>query len=141
MNMKGQLAAARDTLVKALTSPTSPPVIGVDLNGTIDENVWFFSFLANSWPGEIYVFACRRDRLKAVADLGKFGIKYTDVVLVNSFAEKTEAIARLGINVYFDGHEVLRPSDFPGLAIFRRLPLGQNSSPCGETNSTSGSGF
>ncbi len=141
MITKEQIATARDTLVKALTAPTPSPVIGLDLEGTIDENVWFFSFLTNSWPGEVFVIAHRSDRVNALANLGKFGIRYTDVVLVNSLAEKAEAIARLGIHVYFDGHEVLRPSDFPGLAIFRRPPVCQNSSPCGGIIGTGGGNF
>ena len=40
-----------------------------------------------------------------MADLGKFGIRYKELVLVNSFAEKAEVIARLGIDVYFDDQD------------------------------------
>ena len=65
MITKEQIAAARDALVKALTVPTLPPIIGLDLDGTIDENVWFFSFLTNKWPGDVYIITYRDDRAKA----------------------------------------------------------------------------
>lgn len=91
--------------MKALTVPTPPPVIGLDLDGTIDENVWFFSFLTQSWPGDVYIITYRDDRAKAVADLAKFGIRYKELVLVNSFKEKADVISRLGIDVYFDDQD------------------------------------
>lgn len=109
MNMKEQIAAARDTVIKALTAPTPPPIIGLDLDGVIDENVWFFSFLTNSWPGDVFIITYRDDRKKAEADLGKYGIKYKELVLVNSFEEKAKVIDRLGIDVYFeDQDEIIR---------------------------------
>jgi hypothetical protein len=92
-----------DQVVESLTVPTQ--TLGLDLDGVIDENANFFSVLSSVWPGDIYVITYRDDREKTVADLAKHGIKYKDVILVNSFAEKADVIARLGITVYFDDQD------------------------------------
>jgi|SRR5581483_4168934 len=102
MKMKEQLTVARDSLVTALTHPEKPISIGLDLDGVIDEAAPFFAVLTASWPGDVFVITYRDDRDKVVADLGRFGIKYTDVILVNSFEEKAKVIERLAIDVYID---------------------------------------
>jgi hypothetical protein len=79
--------------------------LGLDLDGVIDENAHFFGVLSNVWPGDVYVITYRDDRDKAVADLARFGIKFKDVILVNSFAEKADVIARLDIDVYIDDQD------------------------------------
>src|SRR5262249_32084215 len=78
------------------------PSIGIDLDGTIDEAPEFFRILTNLWPGRIYVITYRDDYARAVADVQLHGVKYDQVVLVNSFREKAVRIAELGISVYFD---------------------------------------
>jgi hypothetical protein len=92
-------------VVKALTHPEKPITLGLDLDGVIDEAAPFFAVLSAVWPGDLFIITYRDDRAKAVADLARFGVKYTDVILVNSFAEKAEVIARLGIDVYFDDQD------------------------------------
>jgi hypothetical protein len=95
-----------DLPVKAVTAPTQ--TLGLDLDGVIDENSDFFSVLSRVWPGDVFVITFRDDRAKAVADLARHGIKFSDVILVDSFAQKADVIARLGISVYVeDQDEVL----------------------------------
>jgi uncharacterized HAD superfamily protein len=79
--------------------------LGIDLDGTIDENPLFFAALTQCWSGKVFIITYREDAAKAIADLGKHGIRYDDVVLVNSFAEKAEVIARLSIDVYIDDQD------------------------------------
>lgn len=102
MITKEQIATARDVLVKALTHPEKPPSLGLDLDGVLDENPKFFSILTDVWPGDVFIITFRDDKAKAIADLARLGIKYTAMILVNSFAEKADVIARLAIDVYID---------------------------------------
>ena len=79
-----------------------PPSIGIDLDGTIDEAPEFFRLLTNLWPGRIYVITYRDDYARAAADVQRHGVKYDQIVLVDSFREKAARVAELGISVYFD---------------------------------------
>jgi len=103
--LKKQVKATADLLVNVLTVPTKPISLGLDLDGVIDEAANFFAVLTNVWPGDVFIITYRDDRDKSLADLESLGIKYTDVILVNSFAEKADVIARLGIDVYVDDQD------------------------------------
>lgn len=78
------------------------PSIGIDLDGTIDGCPLFFRLLSHIWKGNIYIITMRNDLEKTKNDLNKFDVKYTDIILVKSFEEKSEVIVELGILVYFD---------------------------------------
>lgn len=85
------------------------PSIGIDFDGTIDEAPVFFNILSNLWPGKVYIITYRDDLPGIKRDLAAFGIKYTDIVTVNSFPQKAQEIDRLGISVFFDDmDEVLK---------------------------------
>jgi hypothetical protein len=114
---KEQVKTTGDLLVKALTLPTR--TLGLDLDGTIDEDTHFFSVLSQMWPGKVYVVTFRDDRAKAVAVLDRLGIRYDDVILVNSFAEKAEVIGRLGIDVYFDDQDEALLHVGEGVTVFK----------------------
>ena len=58
-------------------------------------------------PGDVVVVTFRSDRDKAVADLQRHGIRYTDLVLVDSFDQKAQVIAEKGIAFFIDSR---RPS-------------------------------
>jgi hypothetical protein len=45
------------------------------------------------WLGKVIVITYRRDRVKAIADLGERNIRYDEVVLVGRFEAKEEVIA------------------------------------------------
>lgn len=94
------IQATAELLTKALTVPI--PALGLDLDGTIDENPLFFGILSRTWPGKVYVITYRNDYAKASDDLAGFGIHYDAIVLVSSFAQKAEKIRELQIGVYFD---------------------------------------
>src|SRR3954471_14348762 len=81
------------------------PALGIDLDGTIDEAPDFFRVLTRCWPGEVYVLTYRDDFEKAKLDLHKFDIRYDQLILVSSFAEKAVKIMVLGISVYFDDQD------------------------------------
>ena len=78
MNLKDQIKQAADALREVVSQPK--PTLGIDLDGCVFRN----------------------DREKAIADLEKHSIKFTDVVLVNSFDAKAEVIAERGISIYID---------------------------------------
>ena len=118
MNLKDQIRHAADVLSEVVSQPQ--PTLGIDLDGCVDESS-FFQILSHVWPGDVIVVTFRRDREKAIADLEKHGIRYTDVVLVNSFDAKAEVIAERGISFYFDDQpEMLKniPANV-GVMLFR----------------------
>jgi len=53
----------------------------------------FFWAWTHSWLGKVIVITYRRDRVKAIADLGERNIRYDEVVLVDRFEAKAEVIA------------------------------------------------
>lgn len=99
MNLKDQIKHAADVLREVVHQPQ--PTLGIDLDGCVDESS-FFQILSHVWPGDVIVVTFRSDREKAVADLEKHGIRFTDVVLVSSFDQKAEVIAERGISFYID---------------------------------------
>ncbi len=100
MNHKARLAEAATLLTAAVQIPVQP--LGLDLDGTIDENPQFFGLLSRLWPAKVYVITYRDDRDRTVADLERYGIRYDEIIMVKTFAQKAEEIARLGIGVYVD---------------------------------------
>jgi hypothetical protein len=116
--LKAQIHEAADMLVRIVEQPC--PTLGIDLDGCVDESP-FFNILTHSWPGDVIVITFRRDRDQAIGDLKKHGIRYTDVVLVDSFEAKADVIRERGISFYIDDQpEVLKniPSDV-GIFLFR----------------------
>jgi len=93
------------------------PALALDLDGCIDEYEVFFSLLTNSWPGKVVVITYRDDRGKAEEVFKQHGIRWDELILVNSFDEKAKVIAEKGIVIYFDDQpEMLK--DIPqGVAV------------------------
>ena len=119
MNLKDQIRQARDVLLEVVSQPK--PTLGIDLDGCVDESPAFFNILSHVWPGDVIVITFRSDRVKAVADLEKHGIRFTDVVLVTSFDAKADVIAERGISFYIDDQpEMLKniPANV-GVMLFR----------------------
>jgi len=79
----------------------TPPALGLDLDGTIDEAPEFFKFLAKTWPGPVFVITYRDNQEQAQADVAKFGVE-AEVLLVNDFAEKAQVVRDHNIKVFFD---------------------------------------
>lgn len=119
MNLKDQIKYAADVLREVVHQPQ--PTLGIDLDGCVDESPTFFNILSHVWPGDVIVITFRSDRDKAVADLEKHGIRFTDVVLVSSFEAKAEVIAERGISFYIDDQpEMLKNvSANVGVMLFR----------------------
>lgn len=118
MNLKDQIKHAADVLREVVSQPQ--PTLGIDLDGCVDESS-FFQILSHVWPGDVIVLTFRSDRDKAVADLEKHGIRYTDVVLVSSFDAKAEEIAERGISYYIDDQPEMLKNVAPnvGVMLFR----------------------
>ena len=114
MNLKDQIKQARDVLLEVVSQPQ--PTLGIDLDGCVDESS-FFQILSHVWPGDVIVITFRRDRDKAIADLEKHGIRYTDVVLVSSFDAKAEVIAERGISFYIDDQPEMLKNVAPNVAV------------------------
>ena len=86
-----------------------PPILGIDLDGCIAESPVFFGILTAGWPGQVIVISDRSDRAKAITDLERYGIRFTDVVLVDSLDATAEAIRQHLIDVYVgDQPEMLK---------------------------------
>lgn len=100
MNNKDRLAQAATLLTQATQVPVQ--ALGLDLDGTIDENPQFFGLLSRLWPSKVYVITYRDDHKRAAEDLARYGIRYDEIVLVKTFQQKAVEIARLGIGVYVD---------------------------------------
>lgn len=81
------------------------PVLGIDIDGTIDEYPEFYSMISRIWPGDVFVITCRRDREKTVNDLRRFNIYYDDLILVGSLDGKAKVISELGVNVFVDDQD------------------------------------
>jgi len=101
--MKAQIREAADMLLNVLHQPSLS--IGIDLDGCIDEAPDFFRNLSHCWPGEVFVITYRTDQEKARQDVERFGINYTEIILVGSFEQKAEEITKRNIFVYFDDQD------------------------------------
>ncbi len=76
--------------------------IGLDLDGCIDEAPEFLGVLSHLWPNKVYVITFRKDREKTIRDLAGFNIRYDELILVGSFAEKADVIQRCNVGLYID---------------------------------------
>ncbi|WP_166831559.1 hypothetical protein [Thalassoroseus pseudoceratinae] len=99
-HLKVQIQHASEVVREALHQPK--PTLGIDLDGCVDEAPGFFHVLSTVWPGDVLVITFRSDRAKAIADLEKHRIRFTDVVLVNTFDQKAEVIAERQVSFYID---------------------------------------
>jgi hypothetical protein len=99
MNLKDQIAQTAALLIRVCNQPY--PTLGVDLDGCCDESR-FFSILTHVWPSSVFVITMRSNRSQAESDLQRYDIRYTELVLVDSFEAKSEVIARRGISFFID---------------------------------------
>jgi hypothetical protein len=101
------LTEARLSLKSDLSTPM--PILGIDLDGCVDEAPVFFQLLTAYWPGKVVVITFRDDRAKAETVLKDFQVRYDAIVLVDTFEAKADVIAELGVHTYFDDQpEMLR---------------------------------
>lgn len=95
------------------------PILGIDLDGTIDEAPDFFKMLSNVWPGLVYIITCRNDQEKAEKDTAKHGVYFDRVVMVSRLEDKAEVIRRLGVNVYIDDIDECLADIDPAVAVMK----------------------
>lgn len=81
------------------------PTLGLDIDGTIDENPRFFSLLSKTWPGAVIVITFRADKDKVEDDLLQYAINYDLLILVDKIDGKADAIKRAGVDVYIDDQD------------------------------------
>ena len=95
-------------------------ILAIDLDGCCDESR-FFSILTHAWPGDVIVISYRNDLDKAIADLKKYNIRFTDVVLVDDFDAKAEVIRERGVSYYIDDQPEMLKNIPPsvGVMLFR----------------------
>jgi len=96
------------------------PTLGLDIDGTIDENPQFFSHLSQSYPGRVVIITYRKDKQKAINDVTKHGIYFDQIVLVNSLSDKARVIKEEGVKIYFDDQDeciINIPSDVTVLKV------------------------
>lgn len=92
--------------------------LGCDLDGLLDEANAFFKALATIWPGKVVVISYRSDYAKAEADLERLGIRYDELVLVDSFDAKADVIAEKEVAVYFDDQPEMLKNIPEGVDVF-----------------------
>lgn len=102
------------------------PTLGLDIDGTIDEAVDFFSILSNVWPGRVVVITYRRDRQKAVDYLKDLGVYYDDLVLSGSL-DKSEAVRENGVDVFIDDQDECLKSIDHNVAVMKFRNPGNSS--------------
>lgn len=110
----GKTSLLRKVVEKAYT-------LGLDIDGVLDEAPIFFSILTKVWPGRVVIITYRDDRARAEADLARLGIRYDELVLVDSFGAKAEVIVAKGVSVYFDDQPEMLKDVSPTVAtmLFR----------------------
>jgi uncharacterized HAD superfamily protein len=81
------------------------PTLGIDIDGTIEESPQFLKVLSNTWPGRVVIITCRNDRVKAAADLSKWGIYYDHLVLARLLSDKPKQIADNHVDVFIDDQD------------------------------------
>ena len=87
----------------------SAPVLGLDLDGVLDHATDFFQTLTHMWPSKVVVITYREDTERAEHDLRDLGIRYDELVLVDSFDAKADVVREHGVEIYFDDQpEMLR---------------------------------
>lgn len=89
-------------LFKAIRNLDLDFPIAFDIDGTIDQAPEFFSILSNIWPGKVYIITYREHRAKAITELESIGIRFDDLVIVNSMEEKGQVLVDNNIRVYID---------------------------------------
>ena len=82
-----------------------PPTLGLDMDGTIDESVEFFSMLSRIWPGKVIIITGRNDRVETINDLREFEIYYDELILVPYLDAKAMVIIDKGVDVYVDDQD------------------------------------
>jgi hypothetical protein len=83
---------------------TYAPSLGLDLDGTIDENPAYFSALSHSWPGRVVIVTCRDDLEDICRDLAEFGVCYDEVVAVSEI-DKSAVLVEKQIDVFIDDQD------------------------------------
>lgn len=86
----------------SLIASGHPSSLGINLDGCVDEAPVLFELLTHHWPGVVFVVTYRKDRTKTEADLAGFGVRYDELILVDSFDAKAGVIVEKRISVYFD---------------------------------------
>lgn len=98
--VKAKVMEVAQALANVMEQPH--PTLGLDLDGCVDEAPIFFNVLTTVWPGDVVVITFRQDRATAERDLSRFGIRYSELVLVDSLEAKAHVIRDKGVLVYFD---------------------------------------
>ena len=77
-------------------------ILGLDLDGTIDEAPEFFRTLSQVWPGEVLIVTHRTHAETARRDADRHGIRYHDLLIVESAGAKARVAAERNIDVFVD---------------------------------------
>ncbi|MDB4490079.1 hypothetical protein N9045_01045 [bacterium] len=101
------------------------PTLGIDIDGTIDENPHFFSVLSNTWPGRVVIITCRNDRSKAIKDLDNWGIYYDHLVLAKRLCDKPQLIKDNSVDIFIDDQDECL-QDIPNSVTVMKIRNGGN---------------
>lgn len=96
----------------------SPP-IGIDIDGTIDEDIPFFQILTQFWPGPVHIITHRLSTDGAKQQLHNWGIRYTSLNLCDSAETKFEVMKALGVEVMFDDSDDVICNTPDSITVFK----------------------
>jgi len=77
------------------------PVIGLDFDGLLKEAVEFVRMLTSIWPADVIVFSENEARQEIQTKLDEAGIRYDELVIVESTEAKNRAIQEKQVPIYF----------------------------------------
>jgi hypothetical protein len=83
----------------------TPQHLGLDIDGTIDENPQFFRLLTRIWPGKITIITLRGDNPRTREYLDSLGIIYDQLFSVKRLGDKAQIIINQDINIYIDAQD------------------------------------
>lgn len=78
--------------------------LGLDIDGTIDENPRFFELLSHSWPGEVVIITYRDGEEDTKKDLAEHNIYYDKLIMVDDL-DKAKVLVENNIDVYIDDQD------------------------------------
>jgi uncharacterized HAD superfamily protein len=94
------------------------PSIGIDIDGCITDFPIFFQVLSSSWPGKVFIITMRFRKDDTELFLKNKNIRFDQIHMVNSFAEKGNIIRNYGISAFFDDQPEILKSITPNCACF-----------------------
>ena len=118
--MTGKIAEAEQAACQVVKNIfEGVPTLGIDIDGTIDENPQFFKMLSQTWPGRVVIITCRNDRRKTTTDLKTWDIYYDHLVMVGRLSDKPRHIEENKVDIFIDDQDECLQNMPPNVTIMK----------------------